>query len=954
MLRKKILPVLLLFALLLSLAPAPAMAAQAPEKVKVGYFIHDGYQNKGSDGSYSGYSYDYLQKIATYANLQYEFVQGTWTQCLEWLQDGTIDMVGFMQKTDAREAIYDFPDWNCGYNTSKLLTLKDNTALAQNAWGEFDGISVGFVQGSQIIQQFAQLAEKEDFQYTEKLYATQAEVTAALQNGEVDAICVSNVVIPEWARVLSVFDPQPIYYAVTKGNTALLDKLNYAMGEIKTGEPTFEQSLRAKYYKDNRSDAVVFSQAEKDYIANSKPLTVALDPDLLPVEGLSSKTGQVSGFTPELLLKISQLSGLQFTYQTNSNYADAIKNFEKGQYDILSGVNQSFENFDSSTLSDVFLRVSVVLVGEGTVFDSTARPLKIATVPRTAFLEEYVKMLYPDCELVSYNTVPESLEAVEKQKANLALVNLYSFQTQKFLEYSNLNIVYDTGRLSDYRFAYHADAPEELVSIMNKCINSISESESNNMLTTAISSSMEVKNSGWKTFFSCAAIALALGLAASFFIRLRKSRKKLERQAYYDELTGTSNLAKFTMDAKELILQNPQLHYTIRVFDISNFQMFNDFYGFKEGNTLLCGVVKALSELLDKKTETLGRINADQFITLTANDTTPTEYALRITDFRARFFPNDGPHAYQRVSFKTGCYTLEKGDEEVSQAIEKAILAHKTAKLLGKRVVYYDDAMKKEAQRIQEIENKMDDALANEEFKLYLQPQYKISSGRIIGLEALCRWQPKDGALIFPSDFIPVFEKNGFIVKLDYYMFELVCKTLRAWLDDGAPVRAVSVNLSRLHLENENLVAELCEIADAYMVPHGLLELELTEAVAMKNEEVLHLFAQQFHEAGMRLSIDDFGSGYSSLGILNALPFDTLKLDRSFFTPTADSACSQVIIQSIVQMSQELKITTIAEGIEKEEQVAFLKKINCDAVQGYYYAKPMPAAAIVPLLFEKK
>lgn len=206
--------------------------------------------------------------------------------------------------------------------------------------------------------------------------------------------------------------------------------------------------------------------------------------------------------------------------------------------------------------------------------------------------------------------------------------------------------------------------------------------------------------------------------------------------------------------------------------------------------------------------------------------------------------------------------------------------------------------------------------------------------------------------MVFPSDFIPIFEKNGFILKLDYYMFERVCQTIRYWFDGGIAVTGISVNLSRLHLENKNLVPELCAIADTYHVPHNLLEVELTETVAMENEEALHSLAEQFHEAGMRLSIDDFGSGYSSLGILNTLVFDTIKLDRSFFTDTADLSRSQVIIQAIIQMAQALKITTIAEGIEEAHQVDFLRKLNCDAVQGYFYAKPMPVADVTRLLTE--
>lgn len=950
--KKRSLSILLLLAALIALVMSCSFsAAQAPKKVRVGYFIHNGYQNKAADGSYSGYGYDYLQKIAGYAGFQYEFVEGSWAECLKRLRDGKIDMLGFMLKTKEREAVYDFPIWNCGYNSTKLLTLKNNTTFAENAWGEFNGIRVGFLHNSQTIRQFIETAHEHGFKYTQKLYNTEEEVTGALKRGDVDAICVSNVVIPKEVRVLSTFDPQPIYYAVAKGNTGLINDLNSAIGKIKMLDPTFDQSLRAKYYNDEGSQTVVFSQAEKAFIAKSKPISVAIDPDFLPIEGFDSRTGQAAGFTAALLSKVSQMSGLQFTFLKNDNYASAIRNFSKGDYDILSGVNQSFFGSGSLVFSDKWLEASIVTVGTNTFLTEARHPLKIAVTPRTNFLKKYTKTLYPDCQLVPFDTVPESLAALDSHEVDLALVNIYSFQTLTFLVNQKLKIIQDTGYYSEYRFAYHEKAPKELVSIINKCINSISESDNNNMLAAAISSSMEIKNDGWKTFIISTAALLMLAAAVFLFTRLRKSRKSLIQLAYYDQLTGAGNLAKFTMDAKELLHQNPKLQYTIRVFDISNFQMFNDFYGFEEGNVLLCGVVNTLKGILDAKTETLGRVNADEFISLTT-DVAHEAFAARAGIFRARFFSGTGRQEYHRVAFKTGCYVLETGSEDVAEAIEKAMLAHKAAKLSGKQYVYYDENMKIDAQRVREIERNMYAALANREFKLYLQPQYRISDSSIMGMEALVRWQPKDGPMIFPNAFIPIFEKNGFIVKLDYYMFEQTCKTIRSWIDSGIAVTIVSVNLSRLHLENTNLVAELCGIADQYHVPHGLLELELTETVAMENEELLYSTTKQFHDAGMRLSVDDFGSGYSSLGILNYLSFDTLKLDRSFFKDTHDMERSQVIIRSIIQMAQDLNITTIAEGIEEAGQVDFLRKIHCDAIQGYYYAKPMPAADATRLLSE--
>jgi len=647
-----------------------ASAAQPPEKVRVGYFLHEGYQNKSADGIYSGYGYDYLQKISEYTGMQYEFVEGSWAECCQWLQDGTIDMMGFMLKTREREAIYNFPDWNCGYNTTKLLVLKDDQTFAANAWSEMNGIRVGMNRGSAIIDQFAAVAKENGFQYTEKLYDSQEEVTEALQNKEVDTICVSNVVIPDWTRVISVFDPQPIYYAVAKGNTQLLDRINEAIGKIKSQDPTFEQSLRSKYYTDNYSQAVIFSEAEKNYIANSKPIKVAVDPDYLPIEGVDPKTGQIIGYTPALLKKISDLSGLKFECQTGGSYASEEQDFHNGSYDVLSSVNQG--NLDSAIdlYSDTWLQASAVMVGSENMLTDTAHQMKIAVANRTGYLKEYVKSVYPDSQFVSFDTAAEALAAVEQHTVDLALMNIYFFQVAaNAATNTKLSIIHDTGFLSEYHFAFHEDTPKELVSIMNKCINSISESESNDMLTNAVRDSLTKDTNIGKIIFLSLIIVAALVLVIFLVIRLRKSRKKLEQLAYYDKLTGTSNLNKFIIDAEMLVKQHPQLHYQIRVFDIRNFQMFNDFYGYEKGDVLLCNIVKTLKDIMDDKTETLGRINADQFIALTAG-ITQDDFLSKIEEFQNRFRSKAVDQAYFNVIFKTGCYTLERGDSNVYCIVE--------------------------------------------------------------------------------------------------------------------------------------------------------------------------------------------------------------------------------------------------------------------------------------------
>lgn len=230
--------------------------------------------------------------------------------------------------------------------------------------------------------------------------------------------------------------------------------------------------------------------------------------------------------------------------------------------------------------------------------------------------------------------------------------------------------------------------------------------------------------------------------------------------------------------------------------------------------------------------------------------------------------------------------------------------------------------------------------MENNEFVVYFQPKVELKTNKIAGAEALVRWQDPKKGLIPPDEFIPIFEKNGFITKLDIYVFEEVCKTIRKWLNEGINPIPVSVNLSRMHLQNPNFLKKYKEIQEKYEVPADLLEIELTETLVFENFEQLKKVIDDIHQMGFSCSIDDFGSGYSSLNLLKEIPVDILKLDRIFFSKKNDKRGNSVI-ESIISLAKKLNMTTISEGVETISQVEFLRKADCDLVQGYVYSKPL-------------
>ena len=233
--------------------------------------------------------------------------------------------------------------------------------------------------------------------------------------------------------------------------------------------------------------------------------------------------------------------------------------------------------------------------------------------------------------------------------------------------------------------------------------------------------------------------------------------------------------------------------------------------------------------------------------------------------------------------------------------------------------------------------------LENRDFKVYYQPKVRLRDGQVASAEALVRWQHPQKGFIYPSDFIPVFERSGDICRLDLYVFEEVCAMLAGRLAQGAPVFPVAVNLSRRHFQTTDFLQRFADIRDQYQIPGGLIELELTESIFFTVGDILNVkeAIRRMHELGFLCSLDDFGAGFSSLGLLKSFMVDSVKLDRSFFLD--DSQRAHDVVESIVELARKLGIETVAEGIEAPEQVDFLRSIGCDLVQGYVYARPMPA-----------
>ena len=296
-----------------------------------------------------------------------------------------------------------------------------------------------------------------------------------------------------------------------------------------------------------------------------------------------------------------------------------------------------------------------------------------------------------------------------------------------------------------------------------------------------------------------------------------------------------------------------------------------------------------------------------------------------------------------KLYFAVGIYKVQKKDRDIEQLYNNALLA---CDMLGEeaenKIVFFDVEMNNRRLWERKVEDDMDAALARHEFQVYLQPKISTAQENLAGAEALVRWiHPQEG-FIPPNKFIPIFERNGFILKLDDYMLEEIAKQQAMWIGQGRKVVPISVNISRAHFAKEDLAEHICAIVDKYQVPHNVIELELTESAFFDDKETLLQTVKKLRDAGFPVSMDDFGAGYSSLNSLKELQLDVLKLDADFFRGEASQERGMVIVSEVIDLAKKLNMKIVAEGIESREQVDFLTEQECDLIQGYFFAKPMP------------
>ena len=812
---------------------------------------------------------------------------------------------------------------------------------------------VGIIKGGEVGESFKRYCAQNGVALTIIEYDETQELLDALGSGTLDGVAITHLGRSSVFRSVARFAPTPMYIAVSKQRPDLLAQINRSINDILLRNPDYRTDLYDKYLSPSSNQVPVLTKEEVEYIeAADEPIHISYDPSFAPFSYKDAE-GELNGIMADIFARIAEKSGLDFQFEA-CPAATALRAVKLGETDAISVVDGDYlwdeRNHMNTTLRFLNTPSAMITQAERT-------EIEVLALPEGYQLSEHVAQNNPEKEIQYYDSIQACFDAVLDGKAQATYINT---QTANYIisdpKYEKLHVTALTQYPNDLCIGVSKSADPRLFSILDKYIQYMSNEEidtlllNNSVSVRPITMEAFVHQNIWLITGLVAAVSgsIILLLCINLF-DISRSKRRIQDLLYRDELTGLDNINRFYVRAEELLAAGK---YAVVYCDIDRFKLINDTFGFEEGDEVLRAFGSILQKSMEDR-ECCARLSADNFVMLRHYKQWETLAAdlMHIQAVLNKWRGERGIIPYE-IAVSFGVYQADAGEtNDMKQMLDFANYAMRSAKTAaGGSCFLYDEQMRNKALFEQGLEGRLASAMEQGEFEAYYQPKVDMDTGRIVGCEALVRWNHPEQGLLMPGSFIPFFEKKGLIVRVDLHMFEQVCRTVRRWLDEGRPAVTVSCNFSQMHFGHDGFAGQVSEIADRFQVPHHLLEVEITESAIADAPESVSSALTELKMRGFQIAIDDFGSGYSSLGQLQRLRADVLKLDRSFVCAGLQGPREQIVIENLVNMASELGMEVVCEGVETQVQVKVLQDIGCHIAQGYYYYRPMQTAAFEQLL----
>lgn len=937
---------LVLFFTVFSLRVMAEEQESTGKEIKVGYISNDQMIKVDSEGNFYGYGVVYLNELAKRTGWTYKFVEVNESNRLEKLMNGEIDLLCNVHADCEEKEQLLFCRETTVLEYGMLAALEDNTEIFFDDYERINGKKIGINSNSDLESALIRYARENGISYEPVYFESLESMQNALEDKSIDIMLISSLRNVDHIKYVGKTYSVPEYFAVSKNNPELMDELNKTDIELKRQRPFYVAALHEVFYGQPYETLTGITREEYEYISQGKPIKVACDASSYPVGYKDEKTGEYAGIYADALELISQQSGLKFEYIPLEDYAQAWEMVKNGEADIIGGnyANNALGQEYSLTYTESYFTMEYSTVAR---WDEEIPEKPVIAIPEGYVgIQGYVRENEPFWEIQLYEDAEACLKAVENGDSDLALVNSIFLQTVLNLNnYDDLRIIPNMSRNVPICIGVGINGgnAEILKSILDKAIFQVSEDEIQKCISENTINAQYVPSVG-ETIMNALPYIMAVLFAAVLVavLIISKREKHYRHLALTDSVTGLWNDVKFYQETQEILERNPDKEYLLITLDINRFKFINNDFGSRAGDKMLVVLGKRIHEIFGGVAY-YARGTADVFLILIEEKNFREEMLNPLK--KEIYFDNGGKRQYYKVVIKAGVRKIHAGEkrEDIKRYADQASMARKTIKeSADESIAYYDKEMKENIAREIAIENKMEAALENGEFQAYLQPKYYLPTEEIVGAEALVRWVTPDGKIVPPDKFIPLFERNGFIVKVDFYVYEQVMKQMAEWRKEGRTPICVSVNVSRVHIRTYDFFIKLNKLIEKYQIPKEYFELELTETMIGGGQGTTRDFVRECKREGYSVSIDDFGSGYSSLNLLKDLPVDILKIDKGFLDETAESKRSSIIVQQVVEMAKKMKIGTLCEGVETLEQAYFLKDIGCDMAQGYLFSKPIP------------
>lgn len=905
----------------------------------------DGYHIVKPDGSYGGMDVEYLNALSEYAGWEIEYVACTsWEEALQLLSEKQVDLVGSAQYSYERSLNYQYADLASGY-TFGVIAVKSDSKLAYEDFTAMHDTVFGMVKEYVRKEEFLQYLQDNGIKNPNILeYESTAKLYEALEAGEIGAMVHTFTEVREGQRLIGRFAPRPFYYITWQGNHDVMRKLNHAIADLKMNQPQLESDLMNEFYYDRFDKAVLLTTEEKVYITQQKKITVGYLDGFYPFS--YEEEGEWKGLSRQLLESSLSASGLELHYEKMENGTAAKEALKEGSIDLLAynTDTQQVLSEQQLTMAAEYAEIPLVLVMEKSGNLSDIK--KLATV---SYLEEKAgaavdlqKMSMLKCE-----TQQEAFVAVKEGRADAVLCDGYLAEHLLRTEVSYGDFRIKNVLSGEYAVSIAIGGPKDslLAGILGKTIGTVDSKMINEYMLREntyplVSFHDFVRNNSFVIILMMFGIIVVVILIANHII---SDSKKIQKLMYKDTDINIWNLNYFIFLGEKKLLADGKEKYAVVYINQPRFQRYNMVYGWDAGKRLLECTAQALYEGIDTQREICARNQGDSFVLLLSYaDTKSLEQ--RVRELKKNVEKRILDCTDNRVSMKIGIYYIPQLQNNLRQAISYARQAIEVTGN-GSDIEIYDDMLETMLKERHEREKLLESVDINRDFVAYYQPKVDIRNKEIVGAEALVRFvDPTDGGKIKPPGFfVPYYEQTGQITEIDFFVFESICKMLRRRMDEGKRVVPVSCNFSRLHFMRTGFPEHFEEILNKYQVSKEWIEVEITETLVV--EELHHQSVKQtldvLREKGIHISIDDFGAGYSSLGVFEKIPASVIKLDRSFLLNQEDRGRQRKIMRGIVKLTEALEAQIICEGVETEEDVRLMEEIGAYVAQGYFFSKPI-------------